>query len=60
MGEFPLPAGISRAEFLADHVKLPTVNGPLKQSKYWPDFIHAKSHHQQTSGLGQVGSLPQR
>lgn len=43
-GEWPEP-GISRAEFLANHVK-PTVNGP-KQSKYWPDFIHPKSHHQQ-------------
>jgi len=43
-GEFPLP-GISRAEFLADYVK-PTVHGP-KQSKYWADFKHAKSHHQQ-------------
>jgi hypothetical protein len=43
-GEFP-PPGISRGEFLADYVK-PTVMGP-KQSKYWPDFTHAKSHHQQ-------------
>ncbi len=43
-GEWPLP-GISRAEFLASHVK-PTVNGP-KASKFWPDFKHSKSHHQQ-------------
>ncbi len=43
--EFP-PPGISRAEFLADYVK-PTVKGPLA-SKYWADFTHAKSHHQQT------------
>jgi len=38
-------AGISRADFLAEHVKS-TVNGP-KESKYWPDFTHPKSHHQQ-------------
>jgi len=43
-GEWPEP-GISRAEFLAEHVK-PTVMGP-KESKYWPDFKHPKSHHQQ-------------
>jgi hypothetical protein len=43
-GEFAEP-GISRGEFLASYVK-PTVMGPL-QSKYWPDFLHSKSHHQQ-------------
>jgi predicted CXXCH cytochrome family protein len=42
--EFP-PPGISRAEFLAEYVK-PTVMGP-KASKYWADFTHSKSHHQQ-------------
>ena len=42
--EWPKP-GISRAEFLADYVA-DDVNGP-KQSKYWADFTHAKSHHQQ-------------
>jgi predicted CXXCH cytochrome family protein len=36
---FPLP-GISRAEFLANHVS-PTAKGP-PLTDYWPDQIHAK------------------
>jgi len=43
-GNWPDP-GISRSDFIDDHVKS-TVNGP-KASKYWADFTHAKSHHQQ-------------
>jgi hypothetical protein len=40
--EFPLP-GLSRAEFLAEYVSRP---GPAA-NHHWPDFTHAKSHHQQ-------------
>jgi len=47
-GEFA-PPGISRSEFLVGYVD-PSGMGPLA-SAYWPDFVHAKSHHQQYEDL---------